>query len=167
MKIKILYTEQQIAEQVDELAERVVDRLGHSFHVLCVLQGAYMFTADLMRALDRRVAKPTLGFIQVQSYQGTESRELKLVQDCGDLQGKSVVVVEDILDTGQTLRWLNDHLRKKGAREVLNCVLLDKFKAERCDRLYGFQCPDEFVVGYGLDHNGRYRGLPHIGVLES
>jgi len=158
-----------IASRVAELGSEVRGRGGEGALVLTgVLKGAAVFLADLARA----VPGPTeLAFVRARSYgDGTESRGSVETEIVGpeDFAGRDVVLVDTILDTGHTLRSVGALLRDAGARSVLSCVLLDKPSRREVPveaDLVGFTVPDLFLVGYGLDHAGRYRGLRDLAVL--
>lgn len=165
----ILFTAGQIQGRVDALVtEMQRDLRSDNLVMIGILRGSFIFLADLVRDLDPHDIHPRIDFITLESYgSGTEStgvvrvvKELRL-----DVNGADVVLVDDILDTGRTLSFASDYLRGRGARLVKTCALLDKpsrrvvpFKAD----YVGFSIPDEFVVGYGLDYDSRYRELPHI-----
>jgi hypoxanthine phosphoribosyltransferase len=167
---EVLLTEDQIRAKVAELAA-VLSReyQGRRLVLVGVLNGAAVFVADLLR----RLAVPAeLDFVAVSSYgRSTVScGEVQLTKDIGcNLQGKDVVVVEDIVDTGRTLSFLVECLRAKGPTSVRVCALLDKPSRREVDfqpDFVGFEIPDRFVVGYGLDFALEYRGLPYVAVLK-
>jgi hypoxanthine phosphoribosyltransferase len=165
----LLIGEWQIAHRVNELAHRIeADFRGKDLVVVSLLNGAIMFLADLIRDISMPMH---LDFIGVSSYgSGTESRELVYTKDLQlDVKGRDVLLVDDILDTGRTLKDVTGRLEKLAARSVKTCVLLDKpdRRSEEVQADYvGFEVPDFFVVGYGLDYAERYRNLPFIGVLK-
>jgi hypoxanthine phosphoribosyltransferase len=138
-------------------------------HLVCVLKGAFMFLADLMRALD---GDATLDFIAVSSYgiSTKSSGQVQLLKDLGEsIEGRDVVIVEDIVDTGLTLHYLQDILRARAPRSVRTACLLSKPSRRKTDvkvEYIGFEIPDKFVVGYGLDYGEKYRNLPYIAVLD-
>ncbi|HYP53739.1 MAG TPA: hypoxanthine phosphoribosyltransferase, partial [Pyrinomonadaceae bacterium] len=160
----------QIQTRIAEMgAEIARDYAGQNPLLICVLKGATIFLSDLMRAVDLRLG---VEFIAISSY-GSSTRtsgEVRLVKDLGvPIEGRDVLVVEDIVDTGLTLTYLLANLRSRGARTVKLAALLDKW--ERRERevaidYLGFKIPDAFVVGYGLDFAERYRNLPYIAVLK-
>ena len=168
--LKVLYTEEQIQSRVAELGDALYERFqGKMPLFLCVLKGSLIFTADLVRACQ---VESDIEFIAVSSYgSGTvSSGRLNIQYDLqSDITGRPVVIVEDILDSGNTLAFLSDYLKAKGAESVTIVTLLDKparrTKAVTAD-FAGFIVPDEFVVGYGLDYDQKYRNLPYIGVLR-
>jgi hypoxanthine phosphoribosyltransferase len=138
-------------------------------HFVCVLKGAFMFLADLTRALD---GEATLDFIAVSSYgvSTKSSGQVQLLKDLGEsIEGRDVVIVEDIVDTGLTLNYLQDILRARAPRSVKTACLLSKPSRRKIDvkvEYIGFEIPDKFVVGYGLDYGEKYRSLPYIAVLD-
>jgi len=166
---KILVSEEEIQRRIRELALRVQsDFSGRDLVVVGLLTGTLMFLADLVREIDLPLR---LDFIGVSSYRdGTESRELVFTKELRlDVAGRDVLLVDDILDTGKTLRGVIDKLDGMTPRQIRTCVLLSKKARREYDipaDYVGFEIPDEFVVGYGLDYAEKYRNLPHIGVLK-
>ena len=167
---RVLISRQEIAARVAELGHAIRrDYAGRSPLLVGVLKGAVIFTADLLRA----VALPAgLDFIGVSSY-GTGAKSSGVVRLAADLsvsiEGRDVVVVEDIIDTGRTISYLRRNLATRHPRSLALCVLLDKVARREVDvpvDYVGFAIPDEFVVGYGLDYNGLYRNLPDIAVMD-
>jgi len=168
--LKTLYTEEEIAKRVKELGEEMYEDLkGKDPIFVSVLRGAFVFMADIVRACQVRC---DVEFISVSSY-GNSTSTSGVVQITHDIQqdisGRHLVVIEDILDSGNTLAFLKQYFITKGAASVTICTLLDKpsrrTKAITADYI-GFTVPDEFVVGYGLDYAQKYRNLPYIGVLK-
>ncbi len=166
---KVLVSEKEIRRRVGELAAQVQsDFPGRDLVVVGLLTGTLMFLADLVRELDLPLR---LDFIGVSSYgDGTESRELVFTKELKlDVAGRDVLLVDDILDTGKTLRAVINKLGEMNPRQVRSCVLLSKKARREYDIIadyVGFEIPNEFVVGYGLDYAEKYRNLPHIGVLK-
>ena len=165
----VLIRQRQIAERVRELAGAIErDFAGRDLVVVSLLNGTVMFLADLIRHLSLPMR---LDFIGVSSYrEGSESRELILTKELRlEVRGRDVLVVDDILDTGRTLKCVLARLRQLKPRRIKVCVLLEK-KARRVEGVradyVGFNIPDLFVVGYGLDFAERYRNLPFVGVLN-
>ena len=168
--LKILLSEEEIKARVQVLG----DQLYEAFHdknplFVGVLKGCFIFMADLVRAAQ---FKSELEFIGVSSYQnGTKSSGVvQITRDLQeDINGRDVIIVEDILDSGNTLMFLKNYLMAKGAASITIVTLLDKpsrrEKAITADYI-GFVVPDEFVVGYGLDYDEKYRNLPYVGVLK-
>lgn len=169
--LKILFTAEQIQNRIQELGEELKRDYGDKDPVFVgVLKGVVVFYADMLRAFD---APCQMDFMWISSYQGTQSTGNMLVRQdvSADLTGRHVVVLEDILDSGRSLRFVCDHLHAKGAASVKICTLLDKPEGRlpgidiQADYV-GFRVPNEFVVGYGLDYNEHYRNLPYVGVLK-
>ena len=169
--LKVLITSEQIQARIRELGEELKRDYGDKNPVFVgVLKGVVVFYADMIRAFD---APCQLEFMRISSYKGTQSTGNMVVrQDVAeDLNGRDVVILEDILDTGRSLRFTVDYLRFKGAASVKVCTLLDKPEGRlpginmEADYV-GFTIPNEFVVGYGLDYNEQYRNLPYVGVLK-
>jgi len=166
---RILITEAQLARRVKSLAQEVeADFRGHETVVVSLLSGTVMFLADLIRHLNLPLR---LDFIGVSSYgAGTESGELVFTKELRiDVRGRDVLLVDDILDTGKTLSRVLPKLNALKPRRIKTCVLLDKAerRVEKVQADYvGFEVPDFFVVGYGLDFAERYRNLPFVGVLH-
>lgn len=173
----VLISENEIYMIVNELAEEFnrkffyIDGTESKLLVIGVLKGAVVFMTDLIRKLN---VPFQIDFMQVSSY-GTSSEsngELKILLDLSndyDLSEYDVLIVEDIVDSGYTLKKLSDDLKNRGAKSVTTCVLLDKpdrRKVEYYPDYIGKKIPDVFVVGYGLDYSEKYRGLPYIGVLK-
>ncbi|RKS75282.1 hypoxanthine phosphoribosyltransferase [Motilibacter peucedani] len=166
---KILVTKEQIDERLAGMAARIsADYEGRDLLLVGVLKGAVMVMADLVRALDRHVE---MDWMAVSSYgSGTKSSGVvRILKDLDkDISGLHVLVVEDIIDSGLTLSWLLANLRSRGPASIEVAALLRKPDAAKVDvdvRYVGFEIPDEFVVGYGLDYAERYRNLPFVGTL--
>jgi hypoxanthine phosphoribosyltransferase len=167
----VLISPQQLSARIESLAAEIRATLpDDDIHFVCVLKGAFVFLSDLVRALDHRV---TIDFIAVSSYGAGKqsSGEVRLVKDVdASLEGRHVVIVEDIVDTGLTLHYLQDILRLRGPRSLRTACLLSKPSRRRVEVVVdfvGFTIDDHFVVGYGLDFDEKYRNLPYIGVLAS
>ncbi|MCO5051776.1 MAG: hypoxanthine phosphoribosyltransferase [Verrucomicrobiae bacterium] len=166
---RVLLTDQMIARRVAALAREIErDFVGSDLMVISLLNGTVMFIGDLLRRLSQPLR---LDFIGVSSYgKGTESGQLVFTKELRlDARGRDVLLVDDILDTGRTLRRVLEKLRALGPKRIRTCVLLDKpsRRAEPIKADYiGFTIPDEFVVGYGLDFAEKYRNLPFVGVLR-
>jgi hypoxanthine phosphoribosyltransferase len=168
----ILLSADAIAQRIQELGVDLARDYARAddLHLICVLKGAFVFLADLVRA----IGKPTtIDFLAVSSYaKGTTSTgEVRLLKDLDvALDGRDVLIVEDIVDTGLTLQYLQEILRARGPKTLRTVCLLSKPSRRKVDvpvDYVGFSIEDRFVVGYGLDFNGRYRSLPYIGVLDS
>ena len=168
---KVLLTQEQIQNRVAELGrELMADYADKDPVFVGVLKGVVVFYADMIRSFD---APCELDFMWISSYAGTQSTGNMLVRKdvTVDLTGRHVVILEDILDTGRSLKFTYDHLYSKGAASVRICTLLDKPEGRvpgfEIDADYvGFCIPNEFVVGYGLDYNEKYRNLPYVGILK-
>ena len=167
---KILFTQEELARRVGELGEQITaDYAGKEVAVASVLRGSYIFMADLTRAIQLPI---TVDFMAVSSYgSGTvSSGQVEIKKDLSDsIEGKDLIIVEDILDSGNTLYYLMDVLRARKPASIRICTLLDK--PERRSKpiaadYVGFSIPDAFVVGYGLDYDEKYRNLPYIGILK-
>lgn len=167
---KILITEQELADKVKELGAQISkDYEGKNLMMVSVLKGSVVFMADLMRAI---TINASIDFMSVSSYgSGTKTTGVvRIIKDLNeDLNGKDILIVEDILDSGMTLSYLTKHILGKGASSIKIATLLDKPERRKVD-VYpdykGFVVPDEFVVGYGLDYDEKYRNLPYVGVLK-
>lgn len=167
---KILVTEEQISAKLDEIAAQIrEDYAGKDLLLVGVLKGAVMVMADLARRMPPNVQ---MDWMAVSSYgSGTKSSGVvRILKDLdADLQGRHVLIVEDIIDTGVTLAWLLGNLRSRGAESVEVAALLrkpDAVKVEVDPRYVGFDIPSDFVVGYGLDYDENYRTLPFVAVLN-
>lgn len=167
---KILVSEEEISEKVKELGNQIYeDYKDKDLMLVGILKGAVIFMSDLARAIKKPIF---IDFMDVSSY-GTASistGNVKIIKDLDyDISGKDILIVEDIVDTGKTLAYLKDNLTRRGANSVKVCTLLDKpdrrqaeVKIDYC----GFEIPDEFVVGYGLDFSEKYRNFPYVGALK-
>jgi len=167
----VLIASDRIQERIGELAREIGrDYAGaEDLHLVCVLKGAFLFLGDLIRAMDRTV---TIDFMAVSSYAKgtTSSGEVRLIKDLDTgLQGRNVIIVEDIVDTGLTLAYLQEILRARSPRTLRTACLLSKPSRRMIDvpvEYIGFTIEDRFVVGYGLDYAERYRNLRDIRVLR-
>ena len=168
-RIEVLFDEQAIRTRVRALADEIAAAGFTEPLVVPVLTGSFLFAADLIRALHGAAVTPEIDFISLSSYgQGTEpGGRIDILRDLkAEPAGRDVLIVDDILDTGRTLAFVRDLLAARGARRVAACVLLDK-QARRTvpveAEYVGFDCPDIFVVGYGMDLAHRFRELPFVG----
>ncbi len=170
-KIRVLLEEEQVDKRIREVAEQISrDYAGKQIHMICILKGGVFFTCELAK----RVTVPvSLDFMSVSSYgSGTESSGVvRIVKDLDEsIEGKEVLIVEDIIDSGRTLAYLIEMLNKRNPKSIHLCTLLDKperrVKKQVTVDYTCFTIPDEFVVGYGLDYDQKYRNLPYIGVVE-
>lgn len=168
--IKVLVSEEEVDKKVRELGAQISKEYeGKQVHLICVLKGGVFFMCELAK----RITVPvTMDFMNVSSYgDATESSGvIRIAKDLDEtLEGKDVIVVEDIIDSGRTLSYLLEVLAKRNPASMRLCTLLDKpdrrVKEVKVDYV-GFNIPDEFVVGYGLDYAQKYRNLPYIGVVE-
>jgi hypoxanthine phosphoribosyltransferase len=171
MPSTVLISDATIAQRTREIAadiRRDYSEAGQ-LHIVCVLKGAFMFMADLVRAIEMPL---TLDFMALSSYAAgtTSSGEVRLLKDLDSaIEGRHVLIVEDIVDTGLTLQYLQDILNARGPKSVRTACFLSKPSRRQVDvrvEYIGFTIEDHFVVGYGLDLDERYRNLPHIAVLE-
>jgi len=167
---EVLFTEEQLRNRVKELAKQIEqDYAGKEIMLIGILRGSFVFIADLCRYIDLPC---TLDFMAVSSYgKGTSSTgQVQITKDLSeDISGLHVIVVEDILDSGNTLSYLLRILEQRHPASIRLCTLLDKpdrRKVEVAVHYSGFTIPDAFVVGYGLDYAERYRNLPYIGILK-
>ena len=167
---RLLISQTQIRTRVKQLGRVITKKYqGKRPLFLGIMNGALCFLADLLRAVD---LDSEIACVRLASYQGTEStHKLRGLEAMGDnFKDRQVIIVDDIFDTGQTLAAVIERLKELGAGDVKVCVLLQKKKKKKQLPIkvdwVGFKIPDEFVVGYGLDYNGRYRGLKQIRVLE-
>ena len=166
-KIKVLLTEEEVTRRIGEVAAEISrDYAGRHVHLLCVLKGGVFFTCELAKRLDLSVS---LDFMSVSSYgSGTQSSgAVRIIKDLDEpLEGKDVIIV----DSGRTLSYLIEILKKRNPKSIELCTMLDKperrVKKEVKVKYTCFTIPDEFVVGYGLDYDQKYRNLPYIGVVE-
>ncbi|NQU40630.1 MAG: hypoxanthine phosphoribosyltransferase [Lentisphaerae bacterium] len=169
-----LIREEDLHQGIKELVDRIAtDFEGDELHVIGLLRGSFMFTADLVRLLYRHSIPLVVDFMTVSSYGGgiESSGTVNMIRDIDiNLSGQQVLLVDDILDTGRTLDFASRRLAESYPASLKTCVFLDKpsrrvvpFEAD----YVGFTVPDLFVVGYGLDYDGRYRELPHLSVVTS
>lgn len=166
----VLISKEEISEKVKELAKRITDDYnGIEFVMVGVLKGGFVFLADLIREIEIPFV---LDFIAVGSYGNatTSSGNIRLLKDMDiDITGMHVLIVEDMIDTGITLKYLKEFLLARGSKSVKACVAFDKPSRRRSDVVIeykGIEVPDEFVVGYGLDYCGKFRNLPDLCILK-
>lgn len=166
----VLISAEQLQSRVAELAAQIRADYPENLHIIAVLKGAFMFMSDLVRFMDGSVS---MDFMAVSSYAKgtTSSGEVRLLKDLDtSLDGKDVLIVEDIVDTGLTLTYLQDILRARNPRMLRTACLLSKPSRRKVDvavEYVGFTIDDHFVVGYGLDYAEQYRNLPYIGLIET
>jgi len=169
-KVRVMFTEAEVDNRIKELGEQISkDYEDKSIHLICILKGGVFFMCELAK----RITVPvSMDFMAVSSYGGgTESSGIiKIIKDLDDaIEGKDVIIVEDIIDSGRTLSHLMELLEKRRPNSIRLCTLLDKPDRRVVDvkvDYIGYSIPDEFVVGYGLDYDQKYRNLPYIGVVE-
>lgn len=168
--VRVLVSEQDVDTRIEELGKKISeDYAGKQVHLICILKGSVFFMCELAK----RITVPvTMDFMSVSSYgDGTKSSGIvKIAKDLDEtLEGKDVIIIEDIIDSGRTLYYLMEVLQQRKPSSMRLCTLLDKpdrrVKDVKIDYV-GFAIPDEFVVGYGLDYAQKYRNLPYIGVVE-
>ena len=168
-RIDIMLDEEEVNEKIKELGKKIShDYAGKEVYMVCILKGASFFACELAK----RITVPVyLDFMSVSSY-GNEAKSsgvVKIIKDLdAPLEGRNVIIVEDIIDTGNTLSYLVDTLRQRNPESIALCTLLDKPDRRVTDisvDYTGFQIP-EFVVGYGLDYGQKYRNLPYIGIVH-
>ncbi|MEX2430741.1 MAG: hypoxanthine phosphoribosyltransferase [Dehalococcoidia bacterium] len=165
---RVLFTEQQVRDRVKEMGRQITEEYkGREPVLIGVLRGVVVFMADLMREIDLPMQ---IEFMEISHYGEEREDSIEVIRDAGtDVVGRDVILVEDIVDTGLTLRYLLEHLNAKKPASVKVCALLDKSVRRMADvpiDYVGFEVPDDFVIGYGLDYGGRYRNVRYIGVLK-
>lgn len=167
---EILIHEEELQKKIKEIAQEITkDYEGKDLTLICVLKGAVMFMSDLSKDINLSLE---MDFMAVSSYgdQTTSSGVVKIIKDLDDsIEGKNILIVEDIIDSGLTLNYLVDILKSRGPESIRICTLLDKPEGRKVDMKVdytGFTIPDKFVVGFGLDYAEKYRNLPFIGVLK-
>lgn len=168
--IEPLFTAEAIAKRNGELAAEIVNGPTKDLLVISVLKGSFIFAADLIRALHSAGLAPEVEFITLSSYgKGTVSQGVKIIKDIdSDVKGRDILLIDDILESGRTLQFARDLMYERGASHVSIAVLLDKSvkRQEKLEADYvGFECPDYFVVGYGMDVAYAFRELPFVGVV--
>jgi hypoxanthine phosphoribosyltransferase len=170
-KIRVLVPEDEVEAKIREIGAQISrDYEGRSVHLICILKGGVFFTCELAKNISVPVS---MDFMSVSSY-GSDTKSsgvVKIIKDLDEaLQGKDVLIVEDIIDSGRTLSYLIEILKQRNPNSIKICTLLDKpsrrVKKQVVVDYTCFTIPDEFVVGYGLDYDQRYRNLPYIGVVE-
>lgn len=167
---EILFSEEEIKAKVKELAAKATaDYPDGNVLLIGILKGSISFMAEFMKYMPYNTQ---IDFMAVSSYGAStkSSGIVKIIKDLdADIKDRDVIIVEDIIDTGTTLKYLYEYLKSRGTKSVKICCLLDKPERRKADikgDYVGFSIPDEFVVGYGLDYNENYRGLPYIGILK-
>lgn len=169
-KIEVLFSPEEIAKRTSELAEEIALSDLRDILVISVLKGSFVFAADLIRAFHKAGLAPEVEFISISSYgSGTEAGEIQLLQDIKtEVSGRDVILIDDILESGNTMQYTRDLMLERGANKVAIITLLDKSvrrKAKIEADYVGFECPDKFVVGYGMDVGHAFRELPFVGIV--
>lgn len=166
-EVEVMFSEEDVDRRINEIGEQISkDYAGKSVHLVCVLKGGSFFMCELAKRITIPVS---LDFMSVSSYGGDtkSSGVVRIVKDLDEpLAGKNVIVVEDIIDSGRTLSYLMEMLKDRKPESLTLCTLLDKPSRRVVDvdvKYTGYEIPDEFVVGYGLDYDQQYRNLPYIG----
>jgi hypoxanthine phosphoribosyltransferase len=168
-RIDVLFSETEIRQRIDKLAGEIAAKKPHRLLVVPVLKGSFIFAADLIRAMHHAGLSPEVDFMILASYrEGTRSSgKVDVLRDIESLVAdRDVLLVDDILESGRTLAFAKDLIAARGARNVMSCVLLDKpghLAANIKSDFKGFDCPDKFVVGYGMDMAHQFRELPFVG----
>lgn len=171
--MRTLYSEETVSARIDALAADIAKEMSSDFLMAPVLTGAFIFAADLLRALHRLGCDPEVDFVQLSSYGGARASSgvVTLLKDFSTpLEGKSVLLIDDVLDTGRSLHFAKNMVLDRGAREARIGVLVRKATGRSADidaDYVGFEAAaEDFIVGYGMDDDGRTRGLPFIGVVD-
>ncbi len=170
---EVVLSEAELMAHIETLAERLAPRLEGDWSAVAILIGAAPFTTDLMKALARRDVHPVLDAIWLESYRDQRESSGRVVVRADvsrSIEGRGVLLLDDVFDTGRTLAFAKAHLLAKGAREVVTCTLVRKPWApkdlEHDVDYCAFESPGRYLVGYGMDDAGLYRGLPYIGALD-
>lgn len=172
-RVEVVFSPEEIARRIDALAGRIAEQKLERLLVVAILKGSFVFAADLIRALHRVGLQPEVDFISLSSYRKStrSSGKVEILRDIEmDVRDRNVLLVDDILESGRTLAFAKDLVAARGAKRVLTCVLLDKpvRRAVQVEAdLAAFECPNVFVVGYGMDLAHRYRELPFVGQLPT
>jgi hypoxanthine phosphoribosyltransferase len=168
-ELEVIFTPEAIARRLGQIARQIADDRLDNLMVVAILKGSFVFAADLIRTLHGVGLAPEVDFMTLSSYRKarTSSGQVTILRDMDlDVQGRNVLIVDDVLDSGRTLAFAKDLIAARGARTIKTCVLLDK-QVKRAVALEpdycAFECPDTFVVGYGMDVAHRYRELPFVG----
>jgi hypoxanthine phosphoribosyltransferase len=168
-ELEIIFSPEAIAQRLGELAREIANERADNLMVVAILKGSFVFAADLIRALHRVGLAPEIDFMTLSSYRKarTSAGQVTILRDMDlDVRGRNVLIVDDVLDSGRTLAFAKDLIAARGAKSIKTCVLLDK-RVKRAVNLEpeycAFECPDTFVVGYGMDVAHRYRELPFVG----
>ena len=168
-KFKVLISKEQLEKRIEELARQIdEDYLGKEITVVCVMRGAVFFTVQLTLNMKTKLKYE---FITIASYEGTDTTgEITLMTDLREsIEGKDVLIIEDIVDTGRSMKYLIDHLKSKNPRTLKVCVLANKAERREIEvpiDYIGFEIPNKYIVGYGFDIDNNYRNLPYVAYLE-
>lgn len=168
----VVLSEDDLMARIDDLAERLAPHLVGEWSAINILIGATPFTSDLMKALARRGIHPTLDALWLESYRDARESSGRVVVRADIarvVKDRGVLIIDDVFDTGRTLAFARSHMLAKGAREVITCALARKPWAPSGEGdvdFHAFDAPPRFLVGYGMDDAGKYRGLPYIGALD-
>lgn len=171
-KIEIVLSEEDLMARVEDLADRLVPELSGEWTAINILIGATPFTSDLMKALARRDIHPNLDALWLESYRDARTSSGRVVVRADiarEVKGRGVLIIDDVFDTGRTLAFARNHMLAKGARKVVTCALARKpWAPEGTENVdyYAFDAPPRYLVGYGMDDAGKFRGLPYIGALD-
>ncbi len=171
-QIDMVLSEPDLMARIEDLADRLLPRLSGEWSAINILIGATPFTSDLMKALARRDVHPVLDALWLESYRDARESTGRVVVRADiarEVTGRGVLIIDDVFDTGRTLAFAKAHFLAKGAREVITCALARKpWAPEGEDNVdfHAFDAPPRFLVGYGMDDAGKYRGLPYIGALD-
>jgi hypoxanthine phosphoribosyltransferase len=170
--VEVVFSAARIEARLEELAADIARARMENLLVVAVLKGSFVFAADLIRALHRAGLEPEVDFLTLSSYKKsrTSSGRVEILRDLDlAVEGRNVLLVDDVLDSGRTLVFAKDLISARGAKSIATCVLLDKAVARAVNvkaDFRAFECPDEFVVGYGMDVAHRYRELPFVGRIK-
>jgi len=171
-KVDVILPESDLMARIDDLANRLAPRLTGEWNAINILIGATPFTSDLMKALARLDVHPVLDALWLESYRDARESSGRVVVRADvarEVKGRGVLIIDDVFDTGRTLEFARRHMLAKGAREVITCALARKPWAPEGDKnvdFHAFDAPGRYLVGYGMDDAGLYRGLPYIGALD-
>ena len=171
-QIEVVVPEEELMAHIDKMAETLAPRLTGEWTIVSILIGATPFTSDLMKALARRDIHPTLDVIWLESYRDARESSGRVVVRADltrSVKDRGVLILDDVFDTGRTLAFARQHMLAKGAREVITCALTQKPWAPRGEDGVDYcaiEAPGRYLVGYGMDDAGKYRGLPYIGALD-
>ncbi|MES2905478.1 MAG: hypoxanthine phosphoribosyltransferase [Pseudomonadota bacterium] len=169
-RLRVLYSENDIAKRIKEIAAKLAEKQLDDPLAITILKGSFIFAADLLRAMHYAGIETEVEFMMISSYRkGTQSGQIEIKKDIDSpVENRNVILIDDILETGRTLAHARDLLMARGAKRVLTCCLLEK-PGKRAVAIeadcVGFTCPDQFVVGYGMDMGHSFRELPYIGYL--